>query len=387
MNEPFSFFRLINNPTHSDITFYVGQSQQKVYGHACVIEIRCPSLLKSGKKRKTLWDVDVDQSISYVTWLDVLSFLYTGGIDFTKMKIPHVLNILAAAAKFEGLGRLVYLAEQHLQKELNTRNMHQVLKIADELQLKFKEFVLRYAIDKYPEFVGNKEANVELGIHLFQEVVSAQLAHTGGKLAALVPSTEPKDTFIEDFKALYDSVKLSDISFKIAETNAMGISGSQLRGHKAIVVGRAPGLTPIVNQPVVEITKGLSATVVKNISPEAFESVMRWIYYNETNIPTNVATELVSFSQVHQLTPLQVACVQSMKKGIQVDTVLPILDVAYLKEMPPWYDEKMDEIRPECIRFAAEHIKEIDFSKIRSKKMSDNIAPDILLFLQQYATK
>jgi len=382
VDEPFSFSRLINNPLYSDVTFTVGQPPQKVAGHACVIEIRCPSLLKNSKKKKNAHEVDVEHSISFHTFLELLSYLYTGKFDFSKSKEHDVILLLSASSKYEGLERLEYLCSKHLTQEMNTKNMHKLLKATDELQLKYKEDVLHFAVKNYQDFLAEKTANKDLGIGLFQDVVTLYQEFQTGSLKPLPVPVEPKDTFVEDFKALYDSVKLSDISFKLAEANAMGISGSQLRGHKAIVVGRAPGLASVVNQQPTEVSKGLYAVVVKGISPEAFESVLRWVYYNERNIPTSVACELISYCQQHQLTPLQHACVQSMKKGIQVDTVLPILDVSYMKEMPPWFEEQMAEIRPQCIKFAAEHIKDIDFEKIRTKKMSDNIAPEILTFLQ-----
>jgi len=187
---------------------------------------------------------------------------------------------------------------------------------------------------------------------------------------------------LEDFKSLFDAVKLSDITFKLAETNAMGIAGQQVRGHRAIVVGRAPGLAPIVNQTPTEVSKGVFAVPVKGVSPEGFESILRWIYYAEVNIPTNVACELISVCQQFSLFSLERICLNAIRKGIQVDSVLTILNVSYLQNMPVWFNVSMEEIRPKAVQFAAEHLRDIDLEKIRSNKLSESIAPDILTYLQ-----
>jgi len=379
-DENYSFRRLVNNPLFADVSFIVGQS--KVPGHACIIELRCSSLLKSGRKKKNISEIDVASGIFPNTFLELMSYLYTNTVDFSKMKELDALLLLSASNKYEGLERLRFMCEKHLKVEMNIKNAHYMLKIADELHLDdFKQVILHFSVNHYTEFISDKNAIKELGIGLFQEVVAMYQEVLTKTLKPLPEPQEPKDTFLEDFKALFDSVKLSDISFKLAETNAMGIAGQQIRGHKAIVVGRAPGLAPIVNQSP-DTSKGVFTVPVKGISPEGFESILRWIYYAEINIPTLVACELISVCQQFSLFSLERICLNAIRKGIQVDSVLTILNVSYLQGMPAWFNISMEEIRPKAVQFAADHIKDIDFEKIRSNKLSDSIAPDILTYLQ-----
>lgn len=65
-----------------------------------------------------------------------------------------------------------------------------------------------------------------------------------------------------------------------------------------------------------------------------------------------------------------------------MDSVLVIMDAIQIKNMPPFYEEAMKELKPNCIKFCLEHFQEIDFEKIRAKKMNRSIAPDILMAIQ-----
>jgi len=247
-----------------------------------------------------------------------------------------------------------------------------------------KEVVVHYVMEHYTEFIENKPAIHELGVALFSDIVSDyHKISTSGSLTPLPEQVEPKDTLIEDMKSLYDKEKNSDISFKLVDPNALGVTGTVIKGHRAIVVGRAPGLSFIVNSASVDATKGIQPAIVKGISPEAFEATMRWIYYNETSISTVAATELVKFCKDNKLIALEKICVQNIKKDIRLDNVLTVLDASYIEEMPDWYAKEMADLKPKCVEFAYQHLKEMNFEQIRSKKMHAQIASDILEYIQQ----
>jgi len=332
-------------------------------------------------------EIDIPSSIDVNTFLRILEYVYSGSVhSFGKLKNEEVISLLAASIKYEGLERLSFLCKQHLTKELNNENIFRILKAVDDLQMKeFKNVLLHFALKNYNEFVGNKEAIKNLGINLFHEVVA--LKNEG--LKPLEEEKEPKEKFMEDCKSLYDSVKQSDITFVMSEPNAMGNSGTVLRAHKAIVIGRAPGLQTIVNQSLFEVSKSVFGVNVKGISPESFEVLfLKWIYYNETQIPTSIACELIYFCQQYGILNFQKVCLDNVKSNLQVDSVLSILNISYLKEnMPQWFTEEMDILRPKCIQFVAKHLKEIDFEKLRTKKLQSDIATDILLFLQKNGTQ
>jgi len=375
--DAFSFVRSLANPLFADVCFLISTPPQKIYSHACIIEARCSALLKNAKKKKNVNEVEVISSINASTFQELLNYLYSGSIDLSKLKDEDILLLLSASTKYEGLDRLSFICQRHLKKTLDMKNVHLLLKTCEDLDLKaFKEFVVHFAVSHYNEFVSNKQGVKDIGINIFQEVVALQQE----QLKPLPEEKEPEDTFLENFKALYDSVKQSDISFVMTEPNSMGISGTFLRGHKAIIVARASGLQALVNQPLTEVSKSLSGVIVKGVSPEGFEAVLKWIYYNQTQISTLIACELISFCQQNSLFALQKVCIENIKNNIKVDTVLTILDVSYLKEgMPSWYIEEMDALRPKCIEFAANRVKEIEFDRIKTKKLSTEIATAVMV--------
>jgi len=171
----------------------------------------------------------------------------------------------------------------------------------------------------------------------------------------------------------------------LAKANSFGLTGQLHKCHKALLVGRAPGLNALVNVPAQKEGKGDLIVPVKGITPEAFEALVKWVYYDETKIPTLVACELVSFCQQHAIPPLQKICVEIMEHGVAGDTVLVILNVANRKDMPTWFLDAMKELVPRCVKFAVEHLTDIEFEKLRAEEMNRSIAIDILLAIQKKA--
>jgi hypothetical protein len=377
------FSELLNNPLHSDVTFMVGQ--RRLNGHQPIINARCLELLTKGSvtKKKNIIEVHVPQDILPETFLDVLRYVYDNKVEIDKMQSLQLIQLLAATVYYEGLHRLKYICEDKIKKDLTSENVHRILKLVADYKLPIKDNVIYYCLENYNEFIGNKNAAKELGIDLFQDVVGAYQAKTAGQLKAPKELPMPPDTYVDDFKSMYDGGKWTDINFKLTEANQLGISGQIFKTHKAIIAGRAPGLGYICNQSSVEVSKNLSAVPLKGITPEAFEAMLKWLSYNEQKVPTMAACELIPFCKKHNMAGLLNCCVQSIKKGIDTESVLTILDVIHEKEMPDFFTEAAKELKPRCMDFCVQRMIDIDFEKIRQRKMNKKIAPDILLALQK----
>jgi hypothetical protein len=267
-------------------------------------------------------------------------------------------------------------------------NLYQVFKESDQLQLKFiKDYCIHYAIDHYFEFVNNKEAVKELGIELFQETASAYLEHQAGRLKPVQSLVEPADTFLVDFKSLLDSGKNYDIEFQLVDSKLMGFpQGMLFKGHKAIIAVRSQPLADLCASPTTQAQKGLNAVPVKGVGNEAFQALLKWIYYGETNITTLAASELVLVAKEYKLPELQKLCVDIMVKGVELDTALALLDLTYIKDMPDFYTDAMKELHPRVMGFVVDHFVKVDLKNIRDRKvMHSNMACDILLALQTKA--
>mmetsp|Transcript_14041 Transcript_14041/g.19529 ORF Transcript_14041/g.19529 Transcript_14041/m.19529 type:complete len:532 (+) Transcript_14041:182-1777(+) len=383
---------LVNNSTYADVHFNVGK--HKYVAHYAVIQIRCPGLLSPAgskgqpKKNKNTYETDIPSSISPATFAELLQWVYSGSLQFEKLKESDVLQLAAATLHFEGLGRLQWMCENHIVKAVNMTNLYQVFKESDQLQLKYiKDYCIHFAIDHYFDFVNNKDAVKDLGIELFQETASAYLEHQAGRLKPVQALVEPADTFLADFKSLLDSGKNYDIEFQLADSKLMGFpQGMLFKGHKAIIAVRSQPLAELCAAPTTQAQKGLNAVPVKGVGSDAFQALLKWIYYGETNITTLAAAELVLVAKEYKLPELQKLCVDIMVKGVELDTALALLDLTYIKDMPDFYTEAMKELQPRVMGFVVDHFVKLDLKNIRERKvMHNNMACDILLALQTKA--
>src|SRR4051794_33187354 len=59
-------------------------------------------------------------SINWDTFLKVLTFAYTGTLEYGKLKELDLVQLLSASTKYEGLERLTWECERHLTSLLNT---------------------------------------------------------------------------------------------------------------------------------------------------------------------------------------------------------------------------------------------------------------------------
>jgi len=123
---------------------------------------------------------------------------------------------------------------------------------------------------------------------------------------------------------------------------------------------------------------------VKGITTDGFEALLKWIYFGEMRISTVAACELVTFCRDYKIPDLQRICVDVLKRSVDIESALTILDLAHLKEgMPDFFVETMKDITPRCVDFILEHFVQMDFKRIRDRKLEPTIAVDVLLALQK----
>jgi len=384
---PSRFAQLINNPLYADVEFLVGG--KKLSGHSCIINARCPGLLnpldEKGqphqlKKKKNMIEVEVSTSIS--TFFEILRFVYTGQVDLSSMKDQDIILLDAATTHFEGLSLLQWLCETTIKKNISERNIHEILKEAERFQLKdLKEFCLHFAVDHFPDFVRNKEASKNLGIDLFQEVAELYFVNQAGELKPLADAAPPSDTYMDDFKMLHDNSKGSDIDFQLLDRNVLGISGSHFKAHRVIVANTSPPLAELCAQ--AQTSKNSNSVNVKGISTDGFSALMKWIYYGDTDISTIAACELIPFCKEYKIPELQSICVAVIRNSVDIDSVLSILDLSYLEDMPNFFNDAMQEVKPKCIEFILDRFMQVDLKQIRTRKLKPSISVDILMALQK----
>lgn len=388
---------LVNNPTFSDIHFTNLIGKKTVYGHIGIISVRAPKLLQGlPKKKKGPAIRDMKEKIHDYTLLALLKYLYTDEIDLSKISITDLLHLNAATMEFE-VNRLQWIIEDHLHKMITSENIFRLLKESHTFkQDRVKSFCLHYAVNHYNEVVGNKGGVEFVGIELFQEMVAANQEHSSGTLKPLEFSPCPPSTLISDFKQVYDTIDASE-----GETIFLRV-GQEIKvfvaSHRAILANASPQFhalcakdpvpknknTPFDHYIVPPILTEQGVPGNDEISADAFASLLKYVYYGETNISPIPAAELVPFSGDFGLKELQQICLKIIAKNIKEDSALTILSICYLHQMAESQDVS-DQVRKECLDFIVEHIAESDLRKL--PKLDPRIAVDIVLHSQRHAQK
>ncbi|XP_008592194.1 PREDICTED: LOW QUALITY PROTEIN: BTB/POZ domain-containing protein 19 [Galeopterus variegatus] len=119
---------LINNPQYSDVRFVVGQEQQEVFAHRCLLACRCNFFqrLLGAEPGPGVPSPVVLSTIPAEAFLAVLEFLYTNSV---KLHRHSVLEVLTAAVEY-GLEELRELCLEFVVKVLDVELVCEALQVA-----------------------------------------------------------------------------------------------------------------------------------------------------------------------------------------------------------------------------------------------------------------
>lgn len=357
--------KLLLDEANADLVIKVGN--EVVHAHAAVVSSRCPDIIgipqdeKSKKKKKQ--EVKVQGVASGAIMTKVLEYLYTGQVDFSKLSDKEIL-LLTSAARHLKLGRLVFLSEKWLREHMTIESVFHLLKAATDLnETRAKGFCLEFALQHYNEFISNKDGIYILGIELFQEVVAA--FQTNPQPPTPLRVEDNQDTLLADFKKMYDQMAYSDVSFQLGSET--------IKAHKAVLIAHSEGFNALIRD-----DSNL------RISPAAFKSMLRFLYYGDDDIETIPACELIAFSRTLKLSTLGQICEEKIRDSISVPSVLSILSITYLPA-DGGKQELANELRGKCFPFILQHLDEIDFSRL--KTYNPMMIVDLLFTLQSACKK
>eukprot|EP01118_Nematostelium_gracile_P000256 TRINITY_DN1024_c0_g1_i4.p1 TRINITY_DN1024_c0_g1~~TRINITY_DN1024_c0_g1_i4.p1 ORF type:complete len:644 (+),score=160.44 TRINITY_DN1024_c0_g1_i4:755-2686(+) len=375
------------NPIAAFADTTLAVEKQTVSSHLVVLRYRVPNLLDpkdaktKGKPKKKPLKVVVPASITARTLQDVLQYVYTGSVEIAKLSVPQILALNAAAKELD-LGRLHWICEDYLKRNLGMDNIFTVLKGADALhQQSVKNFCFYFIVQSYNTFIGHKEAVKDLGIELFQEVVERFQSFIAGEFKAPEVPAEPPNTIVEDYKKVFDEIESTDIHFKVGM--------EYIPCHRAILASQSPELNNLCAQATVpakgkEIPehiilgplKGRDGKDGPSITPGAFKSILQFCYYGDVNIKPLHAIEILPFAKDYQLPVLQAVCEDIVKQNIGKETALRTLTISYLPQLEDRV-ALVKELRRDSIGFILSNLKQVDL--VNLKNLDPNIAIDILL--------
>jgi len=187
------------------------------------------------------------------------------------------------------------------------------------------------------------------------------------------------DTIVEDFKRVYTSQATKDVSFLI--------QGTEVKAHKAILIDQSTEFAALINNPdegkEQKRTAGGQITLEKypNVSAQAFESMLRLMYYSNEDFEMHHACQMYLFAREYNLVKLSLLIEKIVSCGeVSAITVLPLLDVAYnplMAENP----ELQTRLKDNGMNYVIQNVDKIDFAPLQN--MPALIGTQILQQLQQ----
>ena len=121
----------------------------------------------------------------------------------------------------------------------------------------------------------------------------------------------------------------------------------------------------------------------QNLSVESFKSLLRYLYYEDSNIAPACACELISFSKTHNLASLQSITKEIVWNNINGAHVSDYLSLAYRTDIEN--DSDMAEIKKASLNFVIDNLTSCDLFKLRS--MNPRIGYDLVLLYQDHVRK
>jgi hypothetical protein len=361
---------MMDDARNYDVIFTLSDGKN-INSHSFVLQYRCPKLFDlynkkkpKGKSRKPV-TIDMKDNMNPDSFRVLIQFIYADNIEFPAFSPIAVLNIVFASHQLE-LERLARLGEEHLRANLGIDMVFSLLKGAHELnEARIKGFCLDYAHRNIKEFIKRKEDARSLGVELFQEVVSLSLEDYKEPPPDTTPI--PPNSLYEDFAKIY-------VSSKSGETTDafVMIAGEKIPFHRAVVSAHTKLFaSTIAGAKDDDMTDVLN---VVGMAPEAFRSVLKYIYYGDQDVTPLLACDAAPFAKRFEAIELQKITESVIAHNISANNVLPILKVAYLPENMD--RAEMASLRAHCLMFLTQHVASVNLDPLM--ELDIRISVDIL---------
>jgi hypothetical protein len=299
------------------------------------------------KSKKNQYSIDIDSVHATPTSMDaVVNYLYTGIVNIPKA-LPEVVD-LAVLAHLWGLKRIRWICEEHVRSEVSLQNIHLLLRSTHEAKDEtLKLIAIHFAIENWVDILKLNiiQALGPEGPMLFQELAVARESPP----AKPERWEEPEEGIINDFKRLYDSKEGVDCNLRIAS--------SDVKLHRALFGAINPACEALLG------VRGKDDPLAA-VAPASFESLLRYVYYHDDNVHPIAAAELVPLCQTLGLNSFRQICEHRIRNNINKDTVLDILNVAYLPSMHDRADLRQ-ELKEKAFNFIVNEITSVELGPLR----------------------
>uniref|UniRef100_A0A8B9W661 Leucine zipper like transcription regulator 1 n=1 Tax=Anas zonorhyncha TaxID=75864 RepID=A0A8B9W661_9AVES len=325
--------RLWENRQFSDLEFVLGEKEERVRGHTAIVTARCKWLKKKiMQARERLKQVSISEQSSCGEVVLILPNFGNKAIRkknnkcFEKGHVQDVLLIMDVyklALNFK-LSRLEQLCLQYIEASVDLQNVLIVCENANKLQLdQLKEHCLNFVVKEshFNQVIMMKEFE-----HLSSSLI-VEIVRRKQQPPVRTHSDQPLDigtSLIQDMKAYLEGagIEFCDI--------ILLLDGHPRPAHKAILAARSSYFEAMFRSFMPEDGQ-VNISIGEMVpSKQAFESMLRYIYYGEVNMPPEDSLYLFAAPYYYGFSNnrLQAYCKQNLEMNVTVENVLQILEAA-----------------------------------------------------------
>ncbi|PIO23959.1 hypothetical protein AB205_0145700, partial [Aquarana catesbeiana] len=349
--------RLFENQQFCDVEFILGEKEEKVRGHTAIVTARCKWLRKKitqareRQRHKLIPDSEEEcQSAQQkqenesgnaklfrsLPMLEVvirdaearpfellMQFLYTDKIKYPRKghveDVLLIMDVYKLALHFKLL-RLEQLCVQYIEASVDLQNVLIVCENANKLQLdQLKEHCLNFVVKEshFNQVIMMKEFE-----HLSSPLI-VEIVRRKQQPPIRIHSDQPVDigtSLVQDMKAYLEGAgrDFCDITLLL--------DGHPRPAHTAILAARSSYFEAMFRSFMPEDGQ-VNISIGEMVpSKQAFESLLRYIYYGEVNMPPEDSLYLFSAPYYYGFfsNRLQAYCRQNLEMNVTVENVLQV---------------------------------------------------------------
>ncbi|NXE68872.1 LZTR1 regulator, partial [Calcarius ornatus] len=346
--------RLWENRQFSDLEFVLGEKEERVRGHTAIVTARCKWLKKKiMQARERVKQVSVLENTCQKDGIGgnvklcrlqpllevpireaeaqpfevLMQFLYTDKIKYPRkghvQDVLLIMDVYKLALNFK-LSRLEQLCLQYIEASVDLQNVLIVCENANKLQLdQLKEHCLNFVVKEshFNQVIMMKEFE-----HLSSSLI-VEIVRRKQQPPVRTHSDQPLDigtSLIQDMKAYLEGAgtEFCDI--------ILLLDGHPRPAHKAILAARSSYFEAMFRSFMPEDGQ-VNISIGEMVpSKQAFESMLRYIYYGEVNMPPEDSLYLFAAPYYYGFynNRLQAYCKQNLEMNVTVENVLQILEAA-----------------------------------------------------------
>ncbi|XP_076107039.1 leucine-zipper-like transcriptional regulator 1 [Mytilus galloprovincialis] len=337
--------KLLKNQQFCDLIFMVGKDNVEIKAHISVVAARSSWLeekIRNAKEQRSQEDIQSTEPITiylpdadHIALQMVLSYIYTDRILPTQDGQEHnsnevilmMMDVYRLSIKFQ-MGRLEQLCIQYLESCINHKNVLVALHNAAKLSLdSIKEYCLKFIVKESNcnQIVNSMEFE-SLDKPLMVEIIRRKLSppHSVRILPEPLQDQVMGRSLEKDLETFLQSAgrDLCDVT--------LVLDGVEIPAHKAILSARCSYFEALFRWSMPENNKVTIAIGEMIPSRQAFDSLLRYIYYSDTTMPPEDSLYLFPAPHFYGFTNnrLQAYCKHNLEKNVSVQNVVQILEAA-----------------------------------------------------------